>query len=421
MNSVQQIRTAVANIQDELQRIVACADVRPIEQGQVTEDFKAKLITEFNTKLRGFKSKIRTLNEENTQLRERIAQLEGQLKGDPQDKVSRKTSLPPGPEMLPPKRQRIVPDEERVEIMSSPIKSDNREEPANRMGSRPDFTSSQLNRLPTQYSDSSETQKEAVSDVFATRRPLQTQESGSLRLQSPSRGPTLSSSPVKPIFIEEDDRIVADSQDEFEPLGPDKHMGHPSHYTALQRIELLRNYYRMKLNDSSYTVDLTTNPITEMPFVLADFKPNGNWSRPKHLHSHLGVMTKAQEQVYDQFFQEAGHGVQMAGPQWDGHKPQVAHDISLSDKENDNDAHASPENRQWVRSQVMDKYLSPPGYMVALFPTTQQQKEQKAAVAEKNQQRVARRVASALSNGEFIFYEEVLNTFVAQGRYTSKG
>lgn len=471
MNSVHQIRSAVANIQDELLRILASAEVRPIEQNHVAGEFKTKLIAEFNTKLRGFKSKIRTLNEENAQLRERILQLESQLTGKSNGVRTTKSigNLHQGPEMAPPKRQRTSPEEERVEIISSPIKQTTQVHSIAALSSKPDLTSSQLNRLPTQYSDTNESMKESI-DVFARNTQIEPQDRAAKSPERSSKGSHLSSSPVKATFIEEDDRIVADSQDEFEALGADRRLGHPSHYTALQRIEFLRNYYRMKLSDTKYSVDLSSNPITEKPWVLADFKPNMNWSRPKHLHSHIGVMTKAQEKIYDRFFQEAGHGVKMAGPQWDAHQPldQVAHgdnyreynnnDDNDDDEDNNinikninhinhininninnikninnsnnnksnnhnNSSDSEKENSQhsqhkWIRSQVMDKYLSPPGFMVALFPTTQQEQERKQLVAEKNRERVQRRVTSALTNGEFVFYEEVLNTYVAQGRYT---
>lgn len=476
MNTEQQIRSAVANIQDELLRIIACADVQPVEQNHVTEAFKAKVIGEFNTKLRGFKSKIRVLKEENERLRQRVDFLERQSSAH--GGVARPTkSLGSIPCMAAPLSNYRA--EERIEIMSSPEK----ENGVNSGGA--DLTSSQLNKLPTQYSE--EDQGGIVPEQDESTN-TKAEVSPSRKSRSPRKRPKLTSSPIKAMFVEEDDRIVADSQDEFEPLGPDR-PGHPSHYTALQRIEFLRNYYRMKLSEGKYRVDLSSNPITEKPWVLADFKPNGNWRRPKHLHSHVGVMTKAQEQIYQQFFQEAGHGIVVSGPKWDeqtegeegeeeikkdnqgkekekgngwisnehpGNKKvngdggwlggareedefNNEHDFAKDNCAEDNSGannfrakstvrsrpHSGPGRNQdkvapsheWVASQVMDKYLSPPGFMTGLFPSTQQAQANRAAVAEKNQERIARRVASALSQQEFVFYEEVLNTYVAQGRY----
>lgn len=518
MNSVHQIRNAVANIQDELQRILVSSEVLPLEHNHVAEEFKTKLIGEFNTKLRGFKSKIRVLNEENAQLKEQVRDLKRQL--DRKSDVSRLTksvgSLPRGPDMAPPKRLRKSPenerynsglatkspelphnyDEERVEIISSPIKpldgQDLGKHETTALGSR-DITSSQFNRMPTQYSDTSDSARENLHvDLGATKfvqlqhpddnvednddgeyeigeekaknRPEDQQlpkERAKLDEHIKKRkrrsNDSLGSSPIKAIFIEEDDRVVADSQDEYEPLG-ERPAGYPQHYTALQRIDFLRNYYRMKLSDLRYSVNLTNNPITEKPWVFADFKPNGNWTRPKHLHSHVGVMTKAQERAYTRFFQEAGHGVKGGGPQWEqegngreepiggvmerGGREKYEKESSEGDRIGRNtkgdqkhatladEFHDSSDNwsekensqgsDQWIKSQIMDKYLSPPGYMVALFPSTQQQQQNKQMVANKSRQRLERRVDSALSQGEFVFYEEVLNTYVAEGRYTKE-
>lgn len=456
MNSVYQIRSAVANIQDELQRIVACSEVLPLERSHVSEEFKTKVIAEFNSKLRGFKSKVRALTEENAQLKDKLRDLEHQLgrKSDVARLTKSMGSLPRGPEMAPPKRQKTNPDEDPVEILSSPMKQVQPPEEDVISLAATDITSSQFNRLPTQYSDASDSVRETeLVDLAATRmaelrHPDEALEDGKgdetpkgdMSRKSPklpSRDKTLGSSPVKADFVEEDERVVADSQDEYEPLG--RPAGYPQHYTALQRIDFLRNYYRMKLSDLRYQVDLTTNPITEKPWVFADFKPNGNWSRPKHLHSHAGVMTKAQEQAYARFFQEAGHGVKSGGPQWEvedtakinlqanGNLQELHSHTRRGDTWRNQDSEekensqrslqGSPQSDLWVQSQVMDKYLSPPGYMVGLFPTTQQQQQNKRMVADKSRDRLERRLASGLAQGEFVFYEEVLNTYVAQGRY----
>lgn len=457
MDSVYQIRSAVANIQDELQRIVACSEVLPLERSHVSEEFKTKVIAEFNSKLRGFKSKVRALTEENAQLKDKVRDLEHQLvrKSDVARLTKSVGSLPRGPEMAPPKRQKTNPDEDPVEILSSPMKQVAPPEQQVSALAATDITSSQFNRLPTQYSDTSDSVRETeMVDLAATkltelRHPDENPEgarkgdTSRKSLKLPRRERALGSSPVKADFVEEDERVVADSQDEYEPLG--RPAGYPQHYTALQRIDFLRNYYRMKLSDLRYRVDLTTNPITEKPWVFGDFKPNGNWSRPKHLHSHVGVMTKAQEQAYARFFQDAGHGVKSGGPQWEvedtgeGRAQERQAKMNLQgelhsdtatrgdiwrnqhseEKENSQGSpHNSPHGSDlWVQSQVMDKYLSPPGYMVALFPTTQQQQQNKRMVADKSRERLERRLASGLAQGEFVFYEEVLNTYVAQGRY----
>lgn len=372
MNTSNQLRSAVGNIQDELQRILAVVGVHKVEHDLAQDDFKNKLINEFNVKLRGFKSKVRDLTQENTRLRERIAELEGS-RARP---TKSEGGVPSLKYMPPPKRQKTGEENERVQIISSPIKAGSSQDS---QSPRKDLTSSQFNRLPTQYSDSS--------DQPSLRRKF---SFGTSREQV---------SPVKTGFIEEDLRIVADSQDEFEPLD-DKENSVPPHYTALQRIEFLRTYLRSKFTDRKFAVDLKSNPITEKAWTFDDFKPNASWKRPKVLHSHAGAMTKAQERNYHEFFKEAGYGTTTNGPRWN-------HDEALAALEG-----------SLVASQIMDKYLSPPGFMVGSFPDTQEQQQRKAEVQRKAAERMSRRLNSAVERGEFVFYEEVLNQYVAEGRYT---
>lgn len=379
MNTHNQLRTAVANIQDELQRIIAVADLKRIENDVVPDDFRSKLINEFNAKLRGFKSKVRDLTEENSKLRERIRELQGSNAR----LTKSEGAIPDLKFMAPPKKRKTDSQAERVQILSSPIKGGN--SPVRSRTKKIDLTSSQFNRLPTQYSDSS--------DLKA----------------SLDRAPREISSPVKASFAEEDDRVVADSQDEYEPLD-DTENGVPKHYTALQRIEFLRNYYRMKFSDPKFKVDLTQNPITEKAWTFDDFRPNAAWTRPKHLHSHAGAMTKAQEQNYRDFFREAGHGVKIDGPNWQ----------DCESKDGPMWQDYGPKETDIVRSQIMDKYLSPPGFMVGSFPNTQEEEERKEMVRAKAVDRLSRRLTSATQKppGEFILYEEVLNKYIAQNRYT---
>lgn len=467
MNSSNQLKTAVENIQDELQRIMAVADLQRVEASVASEEFKTRLIAEFNLKLRGFKSKVRALNEENGRLRKRIAELEKETPLSPRElnarkrRSDRKESEDKRAEKAPtnqdyiaiwgeasgqrPKKTKVAKgdfekalsgmnsaagrttERERtkdqtesrnsevggseiserdtakfgsaakfpemsnawelpphpepgVRILSSPLKSPSK--PAR------DLTSSQFNRLPTQYSDE-------LRDAPG---------SGSLRpVQLPARAAEpLGLSPIAGAFAESQE-VVADSQEEIEPLAQV-----PPHYTSLQRAQFLRNYYRMKLADSGFCVALTFNPITERAWVADDFKRNARWVPPAVAPSRARAMTKAQEAVYNEFFREAGFGARAAGPQW-------------GDSDADDDgAHENmaPVDIHGARSQVMDKYLSPPGYMVGLFPSTQEAYERKAEIQQKAAERLERRLASALSGGEFVFYEDVLNTYVAQGRYT---
>lgn len=456
MNSSNQLKTAVENIQDELQRILAVADLQRIEASVASEEFKTRLISEFNVKLRGLKSKVRTLNEDNAHLRKRIAELERGMLLLPESDAKRypsntkeKDELGPENPSLgqeipiheegeqeqldthsgvsanhiaglfdPHKRKRFggmsagmrsgkmednsakskggETNELQVLILSSPIKS-----PAK---SARDLTSSQFNRLPTQYSDELRDTSEARETL---KRGKDTNNSDAelnllerevfKKVKLPLAPPdALELSPIAVAFADSQE-VVADSQDEMEPL---VHV--PAHYTSLQRAQFLRNYLRMKLADTDFCVTLALNPITERAWMADDFKRNARWVPPAVPPSRARAMTKAQESVFREFFREAGHGARSGGPRWD---------------DSDENEGVS-DDFQDVRSQLMDKYLSPPGYMVGLFPTTQEVIDRKAEVQRKASERLARRLASALSGGEFVFYEDVLNTYVAQGRFT---
>lgn len=363
MNNKELLKVAVGNIQDELKRILLVAELQLIEKSVEYDEFKAKLIGEFNTKLRGFKAKIRQLTEENRSLKAKITVLEERTLA-PELKFHENI-----PFLAPPEKRKH--NSQPLEEVS-PNKQRKRDLPSKK---KQTITSSQFNHLPTQYSDS-----------------------------SPDKA-TLNSSPVKATFVslnEDDHRVVGDSQDEFEPLdgGP----AHPQHYTALQRIEFMRSFLRAKLSDEKYKVELSKNPITEKPWKLHDFRPNSAWRRPKLLNPHLGMMTKAQEQNYEHFFEQAGFGRAGKGPQWDS---EINPTLSQAD-----DAH-------FDRSQVMDKYSLPTGYMVGLFPNTQEAEDRKKEAEEGEIKRIQRRLASAMLSPpeEFIFYEDVLNTYVGQHRY----
>ncbi|PVH14994.1 uncharacterized protein CXQ87_005273 [Candidozyma duobushaemuli] len=364
MDADQQIRSAVANINDELHRILALTDVRNLDSNN--EQFRSSLIKEFNKKLRELKDKVRDLTAENKQLKKKIAVYE--QNSPTKARPTKSEGAIPNLQYVSPKRkkQKTGQDDEQVLILSSPVKG-----PSQNSGNN--ITSSQFNRLPTQYSDSESPNKNS----------------------SPTKKVTKEAPKV--LFAEENDRVVADSEDEFETL--DEKVGVPSHYTSLQRVGFLRKYYRMRLDDRKFNVELSKNPITEKPWAQDDFRPNGQWQRPKT--GEPRVMTKAQEKNLQNFFIQAGSGAKSNGPVWDS-------DVKSQE--------------ELSRSQIMDKYSSPPGFMVGSFPTTQEQEERKAEVKRKEEERIRRRLASALARppGEFLFYEDVLNQYVARGQYTTK-
>lgn len=397
MNTNEQIKSAVANIQDELSRIVTVAGLFELGSEGDTGAFRKKLIAEFNGKLRSFRMKNQALQEENRKLRARIAILE--KKSGTHEHVK----APEPPELshtsnesrMPPPKRRLASEEDKVEILSSPLKQQAMESPATRQTAT-DLTSSQFNKLPTQYSDAS-------SEPPSKRHHGEDEES----VQNDRRD-------------KNSDHVINDLQDEFEELSVKKSVvsprkqnfvdsgrylecgpEYPLHYTALQRIEFLRAYYELKLQDRQFQLEMSTNPITEKTWALYDFVPNTEWKPPKKLNDRLGVMTKAQEKTYDNFFNQAGYGRKTSGPVWSQEHEEESSENS------------------WTRSQVMDKYLSPPGYMVGDFVSTQEAQEARKATRERQQERIRRRMRSALQGGEFLFYEPLFNQVARLGKYVN--
>ncbi|WPK22933.1 hypothetical protein PUMCH_000156 [Australozyma saopauloensis] len=423
MDNAAQIKHSVAKVQQELGHILRLVEGVSFSP-DITQDFRAKLIAEFNDKLRAFKAKNQLLRDENSKLKQQVSVLESKLeafeeriaklqrseaaksaslaKQRPRESVEPSLRLTTSTSMKPPQERRSNSKKDSP-IFSSPIKVNDDSQgkgnnvvfksPTKKTSPR-EITSSQFNMLPTQYSDASSLPKKDF-DFAKTKK----------REHSPEINSDDST-------LESED-IVADSQDEFEPLkinstyddgpNPIDEPNYPSNYTSLQRIEFLRTYYRLKLEEKDYQFDLTKNPITEKPWALDDFIPNPEWRPSKKLNTNLGVMTKTQEQRYQDFFKEAGFGAKPAGPKW-------ADTMDTKASENDDD------DDEWVRSQIMDKYLSPPGYMVGDFMSTQEAEENKAISRQKIQARVNRRLKSAFNREEFIFYEEVFNSVVRAGR-----
>ncbi|GEQ71761.1 hypothetical protein JCM33374_g5447 [Metschnikowia sp. JCM 33374] len=467
MDLHQSVLNSVANIQDELKRISTLASLFESRSSGSDLEFRNKALQEFNTKIHKMSSENFSLCEKNKRLTEKVKRLESQVRGLQSQVDLRPLKARPfksegalkiesNSEIFePPSKKRILGNNKRrSEILSSPIKQDGvleiKKSPVKIIGTqfetedKNELTSSQFNRLATQYSDSGSQQESLLASIGShnTRDPL-----ARFNIGKPERktfhGASRSSSPykrnsanlrknssvvIKGSFASDDESednssegvnpVVADSQDEFEPLknmgSPQKHINtkqssttskpkYPAHYTALQRAEFLRNYFQPKITEKNFKVDFSRNPITEKRWAVEDFVPNETWNPPKKINQNLGVMTKAQEKTYDDFFNKAGLGRKTSGPTWDS----------------DEESNPKVDGVDWVRSQVMDKYSSPPGYMVGDFASTQEEKERKRLKDEKELDRIRRRFESAISRGEFLFYEPVLNEFAKAGKYVS--
>lgn len=226
-----------------------------------------------------------------------------------------------------------------------------------------EYTDSEFNMLPTQYS-------------------LQ------VSANSPDRPcyVKLSSSPTK--------EVVEDSQ-ETGILQVTKHgatsprqlrdttaktINIPHNSTKLQRRDFLRKYFQSQLEDPSFHLDLSTNPITENPWCLTDFKPNPNFGM-KPPGRKTGVSRTEQNKIND-FYRKTGEQVQ-----------------------------------EMPESQLYDKFPSPPGFMTSEFPLTQEAAERRQVIIDRQNDRLRRRLQLSLHGEEFIFWEEILNRFVEAGRY----
>lgn len=185
---------------------------------------------------------------------------------------------------------------------------------------------------------------------------------------------------------------------------PFKHV--PKLYTALQRKDFLRKYYQLKFQDPEFRVDLETNPVTEQNWRLSDFKPNPLYYKLKPINSKAGVLTNQQQINNRNFFKEAGYGLKSKGVEWE----------AGFEKEEEEDL---------VYSQIFDKFPSPPGFMVSDFPDTQEDIRRKEIAKKRQEDRVQRRLKSSMAawrtggrvQGEFIFFEDVFNDFVREGRF----
>lgn len=259
---------------------------------------------------------------------------------------------------------------------------------------------SQHEEHPSDNGNDIEKARLSTSEVVFTKTQLEVSKIPKLGPKNTKMGPTNASRLYSsPVFGSDGSPIKA-----TEETSPFKHV--PKLYTALQRRDFLRKYYQLKFRDLKYRVDLETNPITEQKWRLGDFKPNPLYYKLKPSDGKAGVMTKQQEINNRNFFREAGHGLKSKGAEWEA---------GVEDEEED-----------WAYSQVFDKFPSPPGFMVSDFPDTQEDIRRKEVVKKRQEDRVQRRLKSSMAawktggrvQGEFIFFEDVLNDFVKDGRFT---
>lgn len=277
---------------------------------------------------------------------------------------------------------------------------------------RNDYTDSQFDMLPTQYSSQDNEDEVDISKKLEPRNG------------------------VSQIFIKEENKEnldeIEDSQDEFpldgfelikntstkikrEPLEDitskfnsqsqsPSYPKIPTQYTKLQRRAYLKNYYESQFKNSpQFKINLNTNPINEMEWIINDFKPNPNYVKPNQVKST--VLSKDARNNANRFYQLAGPLPKNTQLTWNNETI-----------ESDNDSIELSE------SQILDKYPSPPGFMVSEFPDTQEQRLRNRIIDERQEDRIKRRIKQCIKssrnkNGEFVFQVDILNQFVRQNRF----
>ena len=141
-----------------------------------------------------------------------------------------------------------------------------------------------------------------------------------------------------------------------------------------------------------------------MEWIINDFKPNPNYVKSNQVKGN--ALSKNDQ-----------NNVDIDSINWPAHyqrSPQLTWNNEVI--ESDNDSIGLSE------SQVLDKYPSPPGFMVSEFPDIQEQHMRNRIIDERQEDRIKRRVKQCIrssrnKNGEFIFQVDILNKFAQQNRF----
>lgn len=274
---------------------------------------------------------------------------------------------------------------------------------------RDDFTDSQFDMLPTQYSSQDNENEIDLSKKLDNASQIVVKEENKENFDeiedSQDEFPLDSFELIKkpPIKVKREplenitSKFNSQSQSQLHPKVP-------SHYTKLQRRAYLKEYYESKFKHSpGFKIDLNSNPINEMEWIINDFKPNPNYVKSNQVKGN--ALSKNDQNNVDRFYQLAGPLPKV---------PQLTWNNEVI--ESDNDSIGLSE------SQVLDKYPSPPGFMVSEFPDTQEQHMRNRIIDERQEDRIKRRVKQCIrssrnKNGEFIFQVDILNKFAQQNRF----
>lgn len=173
----------------------------------------------------------------------------------------------------------------------------------------------------------------------------------------------------------------------------------PNLHTTLLNREFIRKFLQTQFHDTDLTLDITINPISQIPWIITDFKKNPQYSEVKYKEVKIG----------DKTFKRAINKNRQQEEKLQGFYKMVNSQNSL--------------NYEDEISQIYDKFQSPPGFMQSDFPNTQELERRKLILEARQCRRVDRRIKSCLSVengqqiGEFIFSHDIINMFVITSRY----
>ncbi|KAL7665330.1 DNA endonuclease activator Ctp1 C-terminal domain-containing protein [[Candida] zeylanoides] len=284
---------------------------------------------------------IQALKQENAALRAQLAEQEAHN----QQQLARLNAARTQPTTLQPSV--------KLEPLAEPLLPPKLDEP-----------DSEFARLPTQYSDHS---------------------------NSPSRDFAFLSSPERPPHvISRDPELVADSDEEYDLLRPADaqtplvditNVGRSPKSVALtplqRRDRQRRHLHHQLLHNPQFKVSLAQNPVYQQRWMVSDFAPNPHYVKPR-LQRKRGKTNKEQQEI-DRFYALAGPGAQLRSLKWDS----SATGASATGAE--------------AESQVWDRFPSPPGFNDVDFPSAHSAEQRRHHADRVQAERIASRLREAVA------------------------
>ncbi|KAL6450920.1 hypothetical protein SBY92_001169 [Candida maltosa Xu316] len=265
--------------------------------------------------------------------------------------------------------------------------------------------------IPTQYSSSSPsiTDHELLSSPTKPGRSAVTKNNKSKTTYDTSKVSESNNELPNPFDSQQQEdedevvEVVEDSQEHYEevvlsssPVPTQVDISIPPDLVTInqQRQYRLQFYINKYENDPTFKISFKNHPVKLIGWDFSDFVVNDNY-RPDEFTKFLRRNNIKDKKKYDAFKKVYGD------------KEEVKKFGNFDDK----------------LSQIFDKFQSPPGFMRSEFPNTQELARRKEIIAERQKNRLNRRVQAAITvedgvqTGEFIFGIDIFNKFVVSGRY----